>query len=322
MNIADIARMAGVSNAAVSRYFNNGYISEEKREAIRRVVEDTGYRPSSQAQMLRTKKTRMIGVIAPKMASFAMGNVVDGILAVLKENEYHMMLAVTQNDPAQEVEYLQAFNEKQVDGVILIGTVFTDAHLFYLEKMSVPVVILGQKLDGYCCVYHDDYHAMYDLTTELIRRGRKNLAYIGIMREDQAVGTFRNDGFSAALQDHGLGEQADRSVIGEFSMQSGYEKARELMERYENLDAIVCATDEIAVGALEYLYEQGLRIPEQIMVTGHGDSTLMRVSRSGMLTVHYSFEKSGEIAANMLMQRISGGDSSLKEIKLGYYLVG
>ena len=69
MNISEIAKMAGVSSAAVSRYFNNGYISDEKKERIRKVVEETGYRPSVQAQTLRTKKTKMIGVILPKINS-------------------------------------------------------------------------------------------------------------------------------------------------------------------------------------------------------------------------------------------------------------
>ena len=73
MNVSDIAKLAGVSNSAVSRYFNNGYISQEKREAIRKVVEETGYRPSVQAQTLRTKKTNMIGVIVPKIASASIG---------------------------------------------------------------------------------------------------------------------------------------------------------------------------------------------------------------------------------------------------------
>ena len=73
MNIAEIAKLAGVSNAAVSRYFNNGYISDEKRRVIQKVVEETGYRPSVQAQMLRTKKTRMIGVIVTRIASASVG---------------------------------------------------------------------------------------------------------------------------------------------------------------------------------------------------------------------------------------------------------
>ena len=100
MNIAEIAKLAGVSSAAVSRYFNNGYISEEKRERIRKVVEETRYRPSLQAQTLRTRKTRLIGVILPKIDSAAaMGSVVAGILSVINDNGYHMLLADTQSDP-------------------------------------------------------------------------------------------------------------------------------------------------------------------------------------------------------------------------------
>ncbi len=99
MNIAEIAKLAGVSNAAVSRYFNNGYISDEKRRAIQKVVEETGYRPSVQAQMLRTKKTRMIGVIVPRIASASIGKEVEGVLSVLNKSEYQLLLAVTQNNP-------------------------------------------------------------------------------------------------------------------------------------------------------------------------------------------------------------------------------
>ena len=92
MNIAEIAKLAGVSSAAVSRYFNNGHISEEKKEAIRKIVEETGYRPSVQAQTLRTKKTKMIGVIVPKVASASIGRIVEGILSVLNDSQYQTLL--------------------------------------------------------------------------------------------------------------------------------------------------------------------------------------------------------------------------------------
>ena len=104
MNIAEIAKLAGVSSAAVSRYFNNGHISDEKRETIRKVVEETGYRPSVQAQTLRTKKTKMIGVIVPKVASASIGRIVEGILSILNKSKYQTLLAVTQNDPKKESE--------------------------------------------------------------------------------------------------------------------------------------------------------------------------------------------------------------------------
>ena len=89
MNVSEIAKLAGVSPATVSRYFNNGYLSEEKRKAIQKVVEETGYRPSMQAQTLRTKKTKMIGVVVPKIASASIGKVVEGILSVLNAKGYN-----------------------------------------------------------------------------------------------------------------------------------------------------------------------------------------------------------------------------------------
>ena len=103
MNIAEIAKLAGVSPAAVSRYFNNGYISDEKRKAIRRVVEQTGYRPSLQAQTLRTKRTKLIGVIVPRINSGAVGSIVAGVLSVLDAGGYQMLLADTQNAPEKEI---------------------------------------------------------------------------------------------------------------------------------------------------------------------------------------------------------------------------
>ena len=321
MNIAEIAKMAGVSSAAVSRYFNDGYISEEKREAIRRVVDETGYRPSVQAQMLRTKKTKMIGVVVPKIASASIGRVVEGILSVLNASGYQMLLAVTQNDPKKELEYLSAFREKQVDGVILIATIFTTEHKHMLKNLSVPVVIVGQYLSGYCCVFHDDYHASYDLTKLLLDKGRKKLGYIGAIQQDRAVGAERYRGFCDAVRDAGLNELAQNYVTAAFTVASGYEKAGELIERCGGLDGLICATDSMAAGAMQYLRELGRKVPKEILVAGQGDSEMAKVTSPALITVHYSYEQSGEIAVQMLMELLSREESAVREVKLGYYIV-
>lgn len=321
MNIAEIANMAGVSRAAVSRYFNNGYISDEKREAIRRVVEETGYRPSLQAQTLRTKKTRMIGVIVPKIASASIGRVVEGILGVLNKRAYQMLLAVTQNDPEKELEYLSAFDVKRVDGVILVATVFTAEYKRRLKSLSVPFVIVGQQLSGYCCVFHDDYHASYDLTRRLLEKGRRKLGYIGAIQQDKAVGAERYRGFQDAVRDMGVGELADNYVTAAFTVASGYEKTKELLEKRGELDGLVCATDTMASGAMQYLFEHGINVPGQMLVAGQGDSDMARVTAPPLLTVHYSYEKSGELAVQMLMEALEQKEAALKEVKLGYYIV-
>lgn len=323
MNIGKIAEMAGVSRAAVSRYFNNGYISETKREAIRQVVEETGYRPSVQAQTLRTKRTKMIGVIVPKIASASIGRIVEGILSVINGNGYQMLLAVTQNEPKKELEYLDAFSEKQVDGVILLGTVFQAEHKKLLKNLSVPVVIVGQQMAGYNCVFHDDYHAFYDLTKRFFERGRTKLGYMGAIQQDVAVGSERYRAFCDAARDQGYEELAGNYVTADFTLRSGYEKAKELSERCRELDGLICATDTMAAGAQQYLREQGIRVPEQILLGGQGDAEIARVAIPSLITLHYSYEKSGEIAMQMLMDALADKDArqASKEMKLGYHIV-
>lgn len=321
MNIAQIAKLAGVSSAAVSRYFNNGYISEEKREAIRRVVEETGYRPSVQAQTLRTKKTKMVGVIVPKIASASIGRIVEGILGVLNQNGYQMLLAVTQNDPKKELEYLTVFDDKRVDGLILVATIFTAQHKQVLNHLSVPAVIVGQKLHGHCCVFHDDYHAVYDITKLMIEKGRTRLGYISAVMQDQAVGAQRYQGYKDAVCDASLAELAEHYVTASFTVASGYEKTGELLQKYSGLNGLVCATDTIAAGAMQYLQEHAAAVPAQILVAGQGDSEMAKVTAPPLLTVHYSYEKSGEIAVNMLLEQLQQEKPAVEEVKLGYYIV-
>ena len=321
MNIAEIARRAGVSSAAVSRYFNNGYISEEKREKIRLVVEETGYRPSLQAQTLRTRKTKLIGVILPKIDSaVAIGSMVAGILSVLNEKGYQLLLADTQNNPAKELEYLSV-SRKQVDGVIFIATVFTNAHKKALKNMQVPIVLAGQALPGFHCVYHDDYHAFYDITRMVLEKGRKRLGFVSVFHQDQAAGLERYRGFCDSMREFGEKNPEDKYVIADFTMESGYEKAGELLTKSGGLDGIVCATDSIAIGVMQYLKEQGMKIPRDVMVTGHGDSVLSKVITPTLTTIRYSYEESGRLAASMLLEILEKGESSVREMKMGYEIV-
>lgn len=321
MNISEIAKLAGVSPSAVSRYLNNGYLSGEKREAIRRVIEKTGYRPLVQARTLRTRKTRTIGVILPKIDSFSISSVVVGIDSVLDREGYQILLADTHNDPEKELRYLDTFDDQRVDGVILIGTIFTPRHLACLKKSRGPVVIVGQQLAGAFCVYHDDYHAFYDMTRLLLDRGCRRLAYMGALPQDKAVGRERTQAYQDAVRAAGLEEQAGHVAVADFTMASGREKARELWETWGPLDALMCATDNMAVGAMQYFKSQGIQIPQQLRLTGQGDSNISRVASPAITTIHYFYEESGANAASLLLERLEDPALPAKEVKLGYTIV-
>ena len=321
MNISEIAKMAGVSTAAVSRYLNNGYLSEEKRTAIRQVIEETGYRPSVQAQILRTRKTRTVGVILPRIDSFSIGSVMTGIDTVLEREGFRILLANTRNDPAKELEYLDMFDQQHVDGVILIATVFTPGHIRAIRARKVPIVVVGQYLPNTTCVYHDDYHAFYDMTKLVLAKGCRRLGYIGALAQDRAVGQERSRAYCDAVREAGLPEQAEHTVIADFTIPSGRQKAQELLERCGPLDALICATDAIAAGALQYLKSQGVRVPQQMLLTGHGASEVSGVTSPSITTIRYYYEESGADAAHLLLERMEKPDLPDKEVKLGYAIV-
>lgn len=267
------------------------------------------------------QKNKKIGVIVPKIASASIGKIVEGVLSVLNESGYQMLLAVTQNDPKKELEYLSAFNDKQVDGVILAATVVTAEHKKILKNLSVPVILVGQQYSGHCCVYHDDYHATRDLTEALFSIWEGKIRDIsGAIMQDKAVGAERFGGYEDAVKKAGIEKAAQQTVISAFTSDSGYEKAGELLAKYPELDAVICATDTMAAGAVRYLREHGKKVPEDILVAGHGDSEIARVITPPIPTVHFSYEKSGEMAVEMLIEMMGQGETAVREVKLGYLL--
>lgn len=321
MTINEIAKLAGVSSAAVSRYFNNGYVGDEKREAIKKVVEETGYRPSLQAQTLRTKRTRTIGVIVPNIASSSVGRVVTGITSVLEKNGYRLLLAVSEQSAGRELEYLSLLDDKQVDGVILLATILSAALKNKIKQMSVPVVLTGQHLAGCNCVYHDEYHAMYDVTNLILSRGCQNVCYIGVTNCDKAVGAERFRGFQDALAAADMSMLEENIETGEFTIESGWEKMKELYKKHPEVDAVICATDKIAVGAMRHLKEQGREIGKDVLLAGQGDSVLAGNVSPSLTTIHYYYEDSGEKSAQMILELIEKETNAIREIKLGYELV-
>ncbi len=321
MNINQIAELAGVSRAAVSRYLNNGYVSQEKKERIRQVIEETDYQPSSQAQTLRTKKTKMIGVVLPKINSSSISRMVEGIGEVLSESGYQLLLANTNNSVKEELDYLHVFKGNYVDGILFIATAITPRHKKILKECKVPVVILGQHLKGYSCVYQDDFHAAEELAEILLDKCKKP-CFIGVTQKDEAVGKSRRRGFEEALAEKHMSCKPEQFIEADFTMESGYRKMRELSEKVKDLDAVFCVTDSIAQGAMAYLKDSGESVPEQVKLTGMGDTPISKVIRPRLTTVHFHYRTCGREAAKMLLEQINNkGAEVCRELQMEYEII-
>ncbi len=318
MTIAEIASRAGVSKAAVSRYLNNGYVSSEKREAIRRVIEETGYVPSQQAQTLRTGKSRMVGVIVPRIDSESISRVVAGISRVLEEQGYRLLLANTDNRVEKELEYLEVFRSGNVDGVILVATILSGAHRQALGALGCPVVLVGQRMEGMTCVYHDDRGAARAVTGLLLQSGRRRIGYIGVTPRDRAAGAARRAGWQDAMREAGQEPDADWLEQSDFSIDGGYAAAERLLSRVPDVEGIFCATDSIAIGVKKRIEEHGRRIPADIALAGIGHSRLSELVRPKLATAHYYYQISGEEAARDLLEIIEQGVDRKKQLMLGF----
>lgn len=320
MDINTIASMAGVSRATVSRYLNDGYVSDEKRARIARVIEETGYVPSRRARDLRTGRSHLVGVVIPKINSASISRTVAGLSDVLSEADYQILLANTSNDAKVEVDYLRLFSEsRSVDGIILSATVLTPAHREVLGSLAIPHVILGQRLEGHRCVYYDDFGAMRDITSFALEKGERP-AYIGVTDEDEAAGLARHRGFLEACAAHGVACEERAQLVADFTMESGYLACERLLDAYPEVDTIVCATDQIAAGAMACLREYGRRIPEDVQVTGVGNSDLAEVTSPTLTTVNNHYKSSGAEAARMLLDSLGKAEDGAQQVCMRYEL--
>ena len=321
MNISEFAKIAGVSKSAVSRYFNNGYLSEDKRELIEKAIEETGYAPSVSAQNVRTKVTKLIGVILPKLSSESCARITEGISEILNKEGYELLLVNTANDCHKEIEYLELFRQNRVDGVILLASMFTPMHERVLHKMRIPVVIVGQSHKGFNCVCHDDLGASYALTKLMIEKGSVNPAYIGVTDEDKAAGLARHKGFYKAIEEAGIELSVKRELIAQFSIESGYENAKKLFVSKPYPDSVFCATDSIAAGVMLYCRDNGIDIPKEVMISAVGDSMIGRMSMVTLTSAHLHYKTSGREAAKMLLAAIDSAEDIPRTLQLGYEII-
>ena len=324
--IKDIAKLADVSRTTVSRVLNDsGYVSEKSRKKVLDVIEETGYVPSQHAKSLRTKETKIIGVILPKISTDTSSRTVDGMNEVFGEKGYQILLTSTNLDKAKEIEHLRLLQNRQVDGIVLLATNTDEDLIREIQDSKVPVVVIGQEVphdSGIPSVVFDDYGAAVKLMEALIGSGRRKIGYVGVEAADQAVGVLRKRAYLDVMERHGLESGAPSVQTGDFSIESGYEAAsRMFSDGTGDIDAIFAATDRMGIGVWKYLREAGISVPAQVAVVGIGSSETSRFIEPAMTTVEYEFEAAGRAGAEILLSILNGSDDRADKKILDFKLV-
>ena len=327
MKISEIAQLAGVSSAAVSRYFNGGSISEEKKQSIKRVIEETGYMPNPAARSLRQQRSDNIGIIVPKVNSDSVSNLVEGVSSVLNKTGFMAVFGNAENDENREIEYLRLMQEAHLAGIILMGTIITPKHIKIFRDTKIPIVVCGQNHSSVSCIYHDDRCAAREIARHIIAKGRRRLAYVGATESDVSVGVNRRIGVEEAMIEACISptELVRTQVL--FTADEGYKGMCEILDGGFEPDGVICATDTIAVGAMRALRERGYSIPGDVSIGGVGGGKAGTILNPALTTVRLFHRESGERATKLLLSMIDysrehpGEKIPVSHTMLGYELI-
>lgn len=300
ITIKEIADLAGVSKSTVSRYLNNKDISEATKNKIKEIIDEYGYEPNAFAQSLRAKKTYFIGIIAPCLDSFVKSKIMMAIDEELKELKYTSLIINTSRKIRSEIDSISKLARLKVDGIILVATEITKEHQEEIDKLSIPIVVIGQQVDNIHSIINDDYKAGYVMGEYIASKNYKNIVYLGVDESDISVGLNRKTGVVDGLKENGY----DTKVFyTDFDQEESIKKSKEILEII-NPDMIICATDNIAIAAMKVIIKSGKKIPEDVSVAGFGGYGLLSITNPKLTTIKFENEKAGKIAADTIVNLI------------------
>ncbi|HTG69513.1 MAG TPA: LacI family DNA-binding transcriptional regulator [Candidatus Udaeobacter sp.] len=320
ITINDIAKMAGVSISTVSRVLNNSKpVKEEARKRVMEAIKQTDYRHSALAGGVKKSESCLIGVIIPLYIHTVLDEFIIGIKNVANLYGYDVLITQTDGTIESELHHLKLFRKLQTHGIIFAGTPIHKKHADFIE--STPCIAIGQisSIPSIPSVHVDNITAAYEAVTSLIHKGHRNIAIIrgtGI----SAVGGERFIGYRQALTEAGISIRKDWVVDSEFSVEEGMRAMGRIAASGLLPTAVFCSTDLMALGAMNYLLDNGLRIPEDISVFGFDGTYMSTIVRPRLSTVEYSATEIGMTAARNLFKMIKGATDIPQHTNVTHYL--
>lgn len=324
--IFDVAELAGVSKSTVSRVINNsGSIKESTRRRVEEAMEQLNYAPSYLAQGIRTRKTKTIALMVPESSNLFYNELLYGVEEIALQHEYMIMLCNCGIDPARTQQYTKWLCQRNVDGLIYCfykDSTATDALYRLAEEM--PIVFVDNPLLNRSDLSNISSDGLRD-TAEIVRilkeKGAERVAYIGL--EEIHNATYRYMGYQAGMVACGYPERKDLVYFVNFDQvgkvshfELGAQAAEHLMKQPEPPDAIVACTDMLAVGAMRYLQDHGIRVPQDVKVVGYDNIHLSSMVNPGLSTMAQPIERISQEVFSILFKKMQGDNSYNRTVLL------
>lgn len=320
LQMADIARLAGVSTATVSRALNSSpLVNDETRIRIEELARSLNYSINVGAQNLRLQQNRTVGVIVPynlgkrqHLSDPFFLSMLGSLADALTDQGFDML--VSRVDAEQLDAAAKHFDSGRVIGIILIGQWGHHDQLNQLAARHVPIVVWGVQLPRqlYCTIGGDNVAGGRLATEHLIEGGRRRIAFFGDIRLPEV--TQRYQGYADALKRHGLVLDPQFQIPASFMPQGGNEAVQEMIRRGLDCDAIFACSDLLAMTSIHALRELGLRIPQDIAVVGYDDIEMAAYYNPPLTTVRQPIQAGGHRLVAALLSLIEGNPTSSQQL--------
>lgn len=307
--IDDVARLAGVSTATVSRALRGlPVVSELTRTRVLEAAKQLGYVASPSASRLAGGKTRSVAVVVARITRWFFATVVESAEETLHQAGYDMVLYNLGGRPESRRKLFSGTTlTHRADALMLVCTPLDAPDIATVERLDIPVVAVSECIQQWPAVCIDDLAAARTATEHLLSLGHRRIAHIGGDGADQLAGNVhvhRRRGYLETLRAAGIEPDPALDVKAEFSLSGAIRGATELLRRGEPPTAIFAACDEMAMGAMAVLRESGLRVPEDVSVIGIDDHDM--AAAVGLSTIAQPAAEQGELAAAMLLEQLYG----------------
>jgi len=326
VSIKDVARLAEVSTATVSRALANpDKVSEKTRARVLAAVEKTGYVTNSLARSFRTRRTRSVVVLVPDITNSFFANIIQGIEQVARKNNYRILLGDMQNDPDNARAYGELCAQRQADGLISLGR--TIPFPYSKARKSVdpkwPPLVMACEYNDVIPVPGvgiDNESAAVEGVRYLATQGHSKIAFIN-GPEDSPLCRDRLKGYRKGMAALGVRRTSDLVYRGDFSLDSGAQAARSICEAGHLPTAVFAANDAMAIGALQLLKSRGLRVPADISIMGFDDIKFSAYCDPPLTTIHQPRSEIGALSMQMMLDQLEGGGGADKRLHLPHQLV-
>ena len=322
--IQDVAKIAGVSTATVSRVLN-GYehVSPAVLEKVAGAIDQLGYEPNQMAKSLRTLKTSRIVVTVPNIANSFFSNIIRGVEEASMAAGYTVLLGDVGAGGNTEEAYASLLRRKEADGMIFLGhTLAASLDEMIRKKGAGAPVVNGCEFSGdlgVSSVHIDNARAARDVMDYLYSLGHRNVGIItGNMRSP--ISRDRLQGVHDSARTHGLTNEL-RVITGDYSIDSGATLTAGLVRMQPAPTAIFCFSDDMAFGAIHALREAGLDCPRDVSVVGFDDVSLSRYATPSLTTVRQPMREIGRKTVQLLLDIIEGGATDLVNLTLPHELI-